>query len=360
MSLINLATLRRIYMEEAQPADLGNGGGGALDVESRIAEALSPKTPESDPSKETGDDLDDNGLPKETDVELDELAELDDEGDDTLASILGLEDDKLAYDADGKVVYNATIDGKQVQVSIGDLVKSYQLEGHVNGKSMKLEADRKEFEGMRDKAYVELATRLENANSLLQMVESSLLDEFKQIDWNALRLSDPAEWSALRQSYAERANQIQQAKSAVNQGKTEMDAGKQQEQQAKYQQFLQGEFDKMVVDNPTWSDQNVMAKEVGEIGQFLAQQYGFSPEEVANNMDARLMRMIQDARAYRSGKQAVKDKKIPDNVPKFRKPGSVVQGRDTAKAREAKALKDNIRKTGGNTDSIAAALINRM
>ena len=51
----------------------------------------------------------------------------------------------------------------------------------------------------------------------------------------------------------------------------------------------------MIQDNPAWKDQAVMAKEVGGVGKFLVDKYGFTPEEIANHMDARMMRMVRDA-----------------------------------------------------------------
>lgn len=364
--------LRRGYYQQFEEgSDLG--GAQAQDVESRIEQALFG----SDDADADDDAVLDDGqadLPEGDDAEADDDAEVDDEvdpdaepegeaddDDQTLASVLGIDDDKLAYDEEGNVVFNAVIDGEQQQVKMQDLVKSYQLEGHVNNKSIKLENDRKEFEGTRDKAYTELANRLESANQLLELATQSLTSEFQGIDWESLRMSDPAEWAALRQQFQERAQQIEQAKSLVGQNKGQLTEEQQQQEMQQRQQFMEQEINKMIADNPSWTDQNVMAKEVGEIGTFLNSEYGFSPEEVAGVMDSRLMRLVQDARNFRSGKQAAQKKKIPDNIPKFRKPGSNNGNREQlAKARKVKAQKQAIRKTGGSVDAVAAAIADRM
>ena len=84
-------------------------------------------------------------------------------------------------------------------------------------------------------------------------------------------------------------------------------------------------------------------------------------EEIANNVDARLMRMFKDAMAFRSGAKSIKEKQVPKNVPKFTKPGVASGDRPSLqKAREVKQQKDQIRKSGGSVDSIAAAITNRM
>lgn len=361
------ATLRRIYLAPADGEGSDLGGAPALDIESRIAAALSGNEGDNSVPTDGGDDADDN-LPQEEEnpsKDADPEVDPDDAGsnddDQTLASILGLDDDKLSYDDKGNVVFNAVIDGKPQSVTIQDLVKSYQLEGHVNQKSMKLENDRREFEKTRDAAYNHLASRLEQSNAMLSMVEQQLMAEFQQIDWGTLRATDPAEWAAQRQYFTERSQQLESVKAQIGQSKNAMTAEQQQAEAAKHQEWMQSEISKMITDNPTWADQSIMAKEVGEIGTFLSNQYGFTPDEVANAMDSRLMRLIRDAHAYRSGKQAIKDKKIPDNVPKFRSPGSKSQNRnDMQKARDAKARKDAIRKSGGSVDAIAAALVDRM
>lgn len=364
--------IRRCYMNQAVDGTEGGAAGGdpTQDVESRLESILFPGN--DDASADDNAVLDDGQLvlPENNDAEAEHDAEvdggqddqeIDDVDDQTLASVLGLEDDKLAFNEDGDVVFNAIIDGEATPVSINDLVKSYQLEGHVNNKSIALENDRKEFTQTRDKAYDELVNRLETANKLLELSQQSLVAEYQGIDWDGLRMTDPAEWAALRQQYAERLQSIDQAKSQVGQNKTGLTEEQQNEQAQKQQEFINGEIQKMIVDNPSWSDQNVMADEVGKIGQFLQSQYGFTPEEIANNMDSRLMKLIQDAQRLHSGKASVKDKKIPKNVPKFRKPGANQASRKSVNAAaKAKAQKKAIRQSGGSVDAIAASLIDRM
>lgn len=351
------------YQENLDGGDLG---GSAQDIESRLEAALFSGNDEAETDEDAVlEDDQEQGLPDDDDAELEEDAEVEGgeltDEEQTMASILGVDEDKLTFNEEGDVVFNALIDGESKQVSMNDLVKSYQLEGHVNNKSVALENDRKEFEQTRDKAYTALATRLDGANALIKSAEEALTQEFQDIDWNTLREIDPAEWSAQRQMFSERLAKIDQAKQSVGQATEEMTAEQAEQSQAKQQQFLQGEVNKMIANNPTWADQTVMAKEVGEIGAFLASQYGFTPEEIANSMDSRLMSLIQDAHKFRSGKTAVENKKIAANVPKFRKPGQNNSNRaNLQKARNAKAQKANVRKSGGSVDSIAASIIERM
>ena len=281
--------------------------------------------------------------------------------DQTLAAALGLPEDALEYDSEGNVVFNAIVDGEKQQVKMQDLVKSYQLEGHVTKKSMKLESDRREFESTRDQAYDHLTKKITAANNLIGAVEQQLIGELQNIDWDTLRATDPGEWAATRQYYTERVQWLESLKAQTGSMQKGLTEEQQKAQQDKYNAFMQGEVQKMIQDNPAWKDQAVMAKEVGEVGKFLVDKYGFTPEEIANHMDARMMRMVRDAMQFANGKDTLKTKKVPDNVPKFRTPGQQnVSRRDTTKARQVKAQKEAIRKSGGSIDAIAQSLVDRM
>ena len=359
------ATFLNAYQSPADGEGSDLGGSGALDVESRIAAALSGNEG-TDDNGEGGegdgdgedDDLDPN---KQTKPEPEDEGAAGEDDDQTLAAALGLPEDALEYDEEGNVVFNAVIDGETTKVKMQDLVKSYQLEGHVNKKSMQLESDRREFETTRDQAYDHLTQKITVANNLIGAVEQQLMGELQGIDWDTLRATDPAEWAATRQYYTERVQWLESLKAQTGSAQKGLTEEQQKAQQEKYNSFMQGEVQKMIQDNPAWKDQAVMAKEVGEVGKFLVDKYGFTPDEIANHMDARMMRMVRDAMQFANGKDTLKTKKVPDNVPKFRTPGQQnANRRDTTKARQVKAQKEAIRKSGGSVDAIAASLVDRM
>lgn len=359
------ATFLNAYQSQADGEGSDLGGSGALDVESRIAAALSGNEGTDDDGEggegdgeDEDDDLDPN---KQTKPEPEDEGAAGEDDDQTLAAALGLPEDALEYDEEGNVVFNAVIDGEATKVKMQDLVKSYQLEGHVNKKSMQLESDRREFETTRDQAYNHLTQKITVANNLICAVEQQLMGELQGIDWDTLRATDPAEWAATRQYYTERVQWLEQLKTQTGSMQKGLTEEQQKAQQDKYNAFMQGEVQKMIQDNPAWKDQAVMAKEVGEVGKFLVDKYGFTTEEIANHMDARMMRMVRDAMQFANGKDTLKTKKVPDNVPKFRTPGQQnANRRDTTKARQVKAQKEAIRKSGGSVDAIAASLVDRM
>lgn len=365
MNLFNIPATKCLFLEEAGSEASSGAGVPAQGIEERIAASLYGNDDAAGNSNVVDEVVneDDENLPPEDDTKP-KGTEPEDEaidGDVTLASMLGLGDDQLEYDDQNNVVFNAIIDGEAHKVPVSELVKSYQLQGHVNNKSIALENDRKEFHSTRDQAYGELTTRLQGLNQLIQMNEQALLAEYNGIDWNTLRMTEPGEWAALQQQFNQRSLQIQQVKDLAGQESQRLTQEQQQQQQQALQARVSGELQKMVADNPAWSDQSVMAKDIGEVGAFLRNQYGFTDQEIADNIDHRLMRMFKDAMAFHAGTKAIADKKVPASVPKFVKPGTGGGDRPSLqKARQVKETKQAIRKSGGSLDSVANALINRM
>ena len=365
MNLFNIPATKCVLLEEAGSEASSGAGAPAQGVEERIAASLFGNDGAAGNSNVVDEVVneDDENLPTEDDTKP-KGTEPEDEaidGDVTLASMLGLGDDQLEYDDQNNVVFNAIIDGESHKVPVSELVKSYQLQGHVNNKSIALENDRKELHATRDQAYGELTARLQGLNQLIQLNEQTLLAEYNGIDWDSLRMTEPGEWAALQQQFNQRALQIQQVKDLAGQENQRLTQEQQQQQQRALQDRVAGELQKMVADNPAWSDQAAMAKDIGEVGAFLRNQYGFTDQEIADNIDHRLMRMFKDAMSFHAGTKAIADKKVPASVPKFVKPGTGGGDRPSLqKARQVKETKQAIRKSGGSLDSVANALINRM
>lgn len=368
MKIIN-ETATPSYTMLCAPFGEESGSGGAQDIASRIEDVLEPQADNATVVLDDGE-----SLPEGDDTVLgDDEGSVDEESDDneegeassddlSLASYLGIDDDKLVVKDDGSVMFNAIVDGEAKEVDLKELAKSYQLQGHVNNKSISLENDKKEFEKTRDSAYAEMKTRLDGVANLHKVLEDQLLSEYNSVDWATLRVQNPSEWSALRQEFSERASNMQQSQQLVSQEAQKLQQEQHQELSAKSEAHMKEQLDLMVVDNPSWSDDATMKTEVGKIGEFLTSEYDFTPDDLRMVQDRRLMRMIQDAKSYRDGKKGIAGKKVVNSkLPKFQKPGaSVAQAANLAKARAAKATKKAVKDSGGSVESIANSLINRM
>lgn len=321
-----------------------------------------PNGSEEDEIVDGAEELPDDNDPDSDDKEGSDLDDIAEDEELTLADYLGIDDDRVIVKEDGTVTINAKIDGELKEVDMKELVSSYQMQGHVNNKSMALETERKNLGAERTKISQELEGRVSELQNISAILESQLTADYDSIDWDNLRVADPAEWTALRSQFSERAQQIQQAQLTMQKDAQLATQKAAQEQGVLRAQHLKAERTKLVELNPTWNDPVVMGKELTSMKSFLADNYGFQAEELKDIMDHRLIRVIQDAQGKHSLKSVEEEaaKKLQKKVPKFQKPGaSKASSKNLEKARSVKAKRTAVKKTGHVKD-VAALIESRM
>jgi len=340
----------------------------AQDVTSRIEQAIYSEPESVEPEEKieevvSEDDLTD--LPEDDDTDSiddegsEDLEAIAQEEDLSLADYLGVDEDKIKVSEDGTVSYLATVDGEAQEVSLKELAKSFQLQGHVNNKSIAIENDRKQFEEQRNVALGELKTRVEGLDALGKVLEQQLVQEYDSIDWDRLRAENPSEWSAMRQEFSERAQKVQQSQQLIIEEGQRAVTEEQGKIQTLHANHMQQEFQKMVEGNPTWTDEKVRDADLLDMRNFVSEAYGFTDQDLQAVTDHRLVKLIQDAKAFRQGSKSAESKK-QKIVPKFQKPGaSKDRSAQTAKARGVKAKRDAVRKTGHIND-VASLIEDRM
>lgn len=342
----------------------------AQDVTTRIEAALYPEEATiTDEPVVTEDEevLEDapleEELPEDDDSDSDEDEGSDEDVSDedaTLAAYLGIDEDRLIVGDDGTVSFNAIIDGETKAVPLKDLAASYQLQGHVNNKSMALETERKDFEGVKTKVFDELKQRVEGVASLASLLEQELIGDYQKVDWEALRHSDPTEWVALRQEFADKASKIQKSKDLAGEEAARLAEQQKEEFNKNTSEMISYERSKMLEKNPEWADADKRKEALGNFKSFLTSTYGYTPEDAERISDHRLIEVVKDAMAYRKGKKTAETKKVK-TLPKFQKPGAArTNSASLAKARAVKAKKAAVKKSGGSVQSVANALLDRM
>ena len=338
----------------------------ATDLESRLygsSESDEPTGADDDEVLEDGESLptddDSDSDEEEGSDEKDELNEIANEEELTLAGYLGVDDDRIVVKDDGSVVLNTIIDGETRETPLSDLVTSYQMQGHNNNKSMALEDERKTFEGMREAAADELQQRMQGVQQLATFAEEQLIGEFNNIDWDTLRRDNPAEWTALKQEYAERAQKIQQGQQLLTEEQERVAKERQDTSDENMRVHMNGELGKLIANNPTWSDQTIRKADMDVMSTFLVDTYGYETSDMDNVTDARLIEVVKDAKKYREGIKLAANKKVK-RIPKFQKPGATrANASSLAKARSVKAKRAALKKDG-STASVANAILDRM
>ena len=139
-------------------SDVAATDNSAQGISSRVEDALFGEDNTAE-LNENHDDVasdDEEILPGDDDTDSE-----DDDGSDglegelteeelTLAGYLGIDEERLIVDEEGNISFNALVDGESKAVPLSELAKSFQLQGHVNNKSIALENERKEFEEQRN------------------------------------------------------------------------------------------------------------------------------------------------------------------------------------------------------------------
>jgi hypothetical protein len=185
------------------------------------------------------------------------------------------------------------IDGKTSQVKLSDVVKSYQLEGHVHAKSAAVAEAQRAFESQRQQAANEISGRIAAADTMAKMLHQQLLGEFNGIDWNTLRAQDPVAWSVKTQEFNLRANQIQAHLAQVNQAQQRLA----QEREEQIQKQLPVEQEKLQEARPEWRDPKQFQAARADMSDY-ARKLGFSDAELSSVFDHRLMLVLHDAARY--------------------------------------------------------------
>lgn len=282
------------------------------------------------------------------------------EGDDTWSSVLGINEEKLAFDDDGNLAgIQVKVDGKVNTMKLDEVVAGFQNNQHNTQKSQALAEEKKVFEETKNNFTQEYSTKLEQATQLNDFLEGKLTSEFEGVDWEKLRTENPGEYSAARQDFAARAQEIQQARSVIDQEKAEEQKKVMEENQSKQLTYLASQKTKMVENNPTWTDEKVRKSEMLKMAEFVEEHYGFERKDLAYVNDARLIELIKDAQKFRKGSKLAK-KKIEKKVPQFQK--------TNGKARRNVSKLDKLTKRVGETkganrrkaqgDAITELLIN--
>lgn len=268
-----------------------------------------------------------------------------------LAEYLGIDEDKLAVDDDGKVCVRTKVDGEEGRAKLADLVKSYQLEGHLNKRNMEVAEQQKALQAKQAELEQQAQARLQQLDDLAKLAVQELQQDYQAVNWSDLEQNDPAEYARLQIKFQQRQQRLSQA---MQQMQAERERVTQTQREA-YQRHLREESQRLLQAIPEWVDEAVAKKERAEIRSF-ALETGFRAEEVDNIADHRVVKLLRDAMRYRTLQQSKAEvtKKVR-TAPKLVRPGQAPNPKEQA-AQNLSKLKSAVRKSGGK-EGIEALLI---
>jgi hypothetical protein len=242
--------------------------------------------------------------------------------------------------------YRVKAAGEEKEVTLDELIKSYQLGTDYTKKSQAVAEERKAVEA--EKARIEEARYLRDQYAeRLQVIEQMLNQQPETENLDYLKETDPI-------GYAVKVAELSQREKQLAQVQAERQRIAQQQEQERQEQLghvIQAEARKLAEAIPEYADPQkgeVARRELREFGQKL----GFTEQELAGIYDSRQVLTLWKAMQYdklQSAKPGI-TKKV-NEAPKVMKSG-VSQGRDGNE--ELKKLKAKARQTGRVADAAKA------
>lgn len=272
---------------------------------------------------------------------------------DELAEATGLSPDKILA-----MKVKVKVDGQEQLIPLNQALTSYQLREHLDRKIQEQADLRKQIESEREAVQKDFQGRLQQADSLIKGLEDAFMKDVNAVDWQTLRATDPAEYSARVADFNIRQAQIQNLKQTAITEAQKLQSELTEKQKTQYQDFLKKEQEALSLKLPEWSDPEKSRSEKVKLRSYLLGQ-GFQDTEISNIGDHRAILLTRKAMLYDeiSQKSAVATKKVSP-LPKFIKPGAK-QGAAEAKADKTRESMTRLQKSG-RTEDAADVIMQRL
>ena len=239
--------------------------------------------------------------------------------------------------------YRVKAAGEEREVTLDELIKSYQLGTDYTSKTQALAEQRKAVEA--EKAAVEQAKQLRDQYAQrLELIEKVLTEQNKAEDLDALKETDPIGYAVKVAEQAQREKQL----AAVNAERTRLAQQQQSEHQQKLQELLVQESEKVSKAIPDWHSEK--GEDVRRDIRTYAKATGYTDQELSQAYDSRAVITLWKASQYDklvAGKPEV-TKKVAE-APRMMKPGTAKVSNPDSDA--LKAQTNKLRKTGRVRDA---------
>lgn len=322
------------------------GGASTLDPLDRLEKLLSAESGSDNDQPETEDQSADDVTPDGDGQQAEEPQITTSD----LAKFLGLEDGVLDLDEDGTVKLKTKVDGVEGTAKLQDLIKSYQLQEHVDKRAREAAEREKALQTRQQEVEQQFTQRIQYAEKLADIATNQLLQDFQSIDWRALEMQDAGQAALLKQKFQERQAQLQGVYYNIEQDKVKQQQTAAQERQ----KLLQAESAKLPQVVPEWKDEGKRAQEMREIRDWAVKQ-GFDAQEVDSIPYANYFGVMRKAMLYdklQQSKPAIENK--VRKAPVIVKPG---QPQQDSQVKALQNLKLAVKKSGGKGGTIEELLI---
>jgi hypothetical protein len=246
------------------------------------------EAPNPEPEMEEAEDAPDDDQTEAADAD----EELGDDADDADGEETASEDDETgeedASSEEPAQRYTVKVDGEEVQVTLDELQRSYSGQSHIQ-KGMRAAAEaRKSVEAMQQ----QITQERQQLATLIQTIQQTGLQEPKEPD-PALMDKDPLAYMKQDAKYKQELKEYTAKRAAVQQQYQQHTQAEQQ----RLQQFRAEQEQALIQSIPELADP-VKAAPVKQAIVRAGTQYGFTEDELGGIVDARQVRVLNDARKW--------------------------------------------------------------
>ena len=258
---------------------------------------------------------------------------------------------------------NVKVHDKDSQVPLSELVSNYQQNQAADERLAQAKTKSEQAQQEYAQRNAALDQQFAVAANMIEQVETLINADMAAINWDELKRTDPAMWSAKQVEFRQRQDQVLQMKHGIGRQFMQAQEMRQQDSQAKLAERLTTEnqllLEAMPKVSPDWGDQTKLPQARTRLADYLLTQ-GFTKEDVMGAADHRLLLTAEKARLWDESQGKVQlAKKRVQLVPKIVKPGAKTDAQtvNLGKVKAARAKLAAARDGGGDQIAAAAELL---
>jgi hypothetical protein len=253
-------------------------------------------------------------------------------------------------------IYKVKVNGEEIEVPLSELQKGYSRTEDYKAKTMALADERRALDTA--KATVEVDVQRQYANELKQRIDTfealdPVLAEARQIDWDRLKREDPATFVEYNDAVNQRLGLIKEHRAEVERIEGERAEQAKTVEQAEREQRLNLAANKIIEVLPELATEEKFSKFAADNIGFL-REAGFTPEEINDAVDDRVLLLADDARKWRSLQRAKKGLPAKKVVPKSQVKPLTSDASDSSRASATRL------KSGANRDQRVDFVVNEL
>lgn len=297
---------------------------------------------------------------EEQDVEEVEEETEDEEQEVTWSGALGVDESKLVVDEDGNFkAVKVKVDGQESNVDLNTLIAGYQTAKSTTQKAQALADQRRQFEEKSATALETFQKKLEEADGFIQLLNRKLMSDYEGVNWNELRMTNPAEYAAAMADFQARQADIQQMVGSLAANRDATTRQLEQQQSEQRTRFYKEQAEKTLQRFPEWGDQEKAKADFAEMRSLL-KTFDFSDDEFNQISDPRILAVLKSVLDVQKSKQEAEKKVQAPAAKTPRRATRARTGRTPSKLdRLVKRAKTatGTQKRSAQTDAIAAILL---